>query len=183
MSVDPVVIGTPDIDPRLLVGSNVNARLIEQFVESPILRHRLSDATADRVRDFAWRRDELLERYASSHSLAHGDFNSPNILVRQRDASWSIAAILDWEFAFLGHAFYDIGNFLRYERSHTARFEPWFSRGLSDAGFNLPDNWLSIARVADLGALCELLTRPNVPENVVSELRDLILATLDDGSD
>jgi aminoglycoside phosphotransferase (APT) family kinase protein len=180
--IDPSVIGEPDIDPNILAGSNVNARLIEHFVGSPILRRRLDDATAERVREFAWRRDELLAPYASTRSLAHGDFNSPNVLVQERENVWSVAAILDWEFAFLGHAYYDIGNFLRYERPGAPRFEPWFSRGLTDGGFDLPVNWLAIARLADLGALCELMTRPDVPNNVAAELRGLILATLDDAS-
>lgn len=45
--------------------------------------------------------------------------------------------------------------------------------------FDLPPEWLSAARIANLGALCELLTRPDVPDNVVAEIRDLILATVD----
>ena len=45
--------------------------------------------------------------------------------------------------------------------------------------FDLRREWLSAARIANLGALCELLTRPDVPDNVVAEIRDLILATVD----
>lgn len=115
IEIGPEVIGVPDIDPALLSGSNVNARLIEHFAASRLFRQRLSDAGADAVCDFAWRREAQLAPYAATASMAHGDFNSPNILVAQRDGTWRVAAILDWEFAFLGHTFYDIGNFLRYE--------------------------------------------------------------------
>jgi aminoglycoside phosphotransferase (APT) family kinase protein len=179
--VDPDILGAPDIDPALLAGSNVNARLIEYFLASPVLRARLSGAEVDRINRFAWSRDELLLPYTSSRSLAHGDFNSPNILVRPRDGAWSVAAILDWEFAFAGHAFYDIGNFLRYDRPNAPRVEPSFSRGLLDGDLTLPPEWRTMARLADLGALCELLTRSEVPDNVVAEIRTLVLATLDEG--
>jgi hypothetical protein len=42
----------------------------------------------------------------------------------------------------------------------------------------LPDDWRQRARLADLPALCELLTRVDVPESVVSELLGLIAATV-----
>ena len=37
--------------------------------------------------------------------------NSANILVRRCAGRWTVAAILDWEFAFEGSVAYDIGNF------------------------------------------------------------------------
>jgi hypothetical protein len=87
---------------------------------------------------------------------------------------WTVAAILDWEFAFAGSILVDIGNMLRYERPGQSRYEPHFSRGLADAGVDLPDDWFFRARLADLPALCELLTREDVPDAVADELRDLI---------
>ena len=68
---------------------------------------------------------------SKSVGIAHGDFNSANILVKQCAGCWTVAAILDWEFAFEGSVAYDIGNFLRYERASNPRFEPAFSRGLA----------------------------------------------------
>jgi aminoglycoside phosphotransferase (APT) family kinase protein len=182
VAVGAEVMGVPGIDPTVLAGSNVNARLIEHFVESPTLRTRLSESDVERVVRFAWHREELLAPYSGARSIVHGDLNSPNVLVGQSGASWIVSAIIDWEFAFAGHVFYDIGNFLRYERQGVPRFEPWFSRGLADGGVVLPTQWLAMARVADLGALCELLTRTDVPDNVVHEIRGLILATLDENS-
>jgi len=180
--IDADVLGVPDIDPALLAGSNVNARLIEHFLGSPVLRQRLSPSDVDRVLRFAWRREELLAPFTDVRYIVHGDLNSPNILVRHTGDSWKVAGLIDWEFAFAGNVFYDIGNFLRYERRGSPRFEPAFSRGLADGGLALPADWLSIARVADLGALCELLTRSDVPDNVVAEVRELVLATIDDAA-
>jgi aminoglycoside phosphotransferase (APT) family kinase protein len=170
---------TPDLDPALLRGSNVNARVIDHFCESPRLRERLRERDVTRVHDFAWQRDERLAAWPGE-GIAHGDFNASNIFVHQRDGEWRISGILDWEFAFAGSSCYDIGNFLRYERADRPCFEPHFSRGLADGGVELPNDWRTTARLADLGALCELLTRATLPANVVEEVRDLIRATLDE---
>ena len=166
-------------NPELLHGLNVNARLIDHFLASPLLRERLGEPHATRVHDFAWRHDDALSVMSVSAGIAHGDFNSANILVRQCDGRWTVAAILDWEFAFEGSIAYDIGNFLRYERASSLRFEPSFSSGLVVGGVELPNDWRRTARVADLSALCELLTRPAAPSIVVEEIRELVLATVD----
>ena len=91
---------------------------------SPLLRERLGEPHATRVHDFAWRHDDALSAMSESAGIAHGDFNSANILVRRSAGRWTVAAILDWEFAFEGSIAYDIGNFLRYERASNPRFEP-----------------------------------------------------------
>lgn len=170
---------TPDLDPELLRGSNVNARVIDHFCESPCLREGLRERDVTRVHDFAWQRDERLSTWPANR-IAHGDFNASNIFVYQRNGEWIVSGILDWEFAFPGSSCYDIGNFLRYERADRPCYEPHFSRGLVNGGVQLPNDWRTTARLADLGALCELLTRPTLPTNVVEEVCDLIRATLDE---
>jgi len=178
---DPAILATHlEPKPELLHGLNVNARLVDHFLESALLRERLGEQHATRAHDFAWCYDDALSAMSESPGIAHGDFNSANILVRQCDGSWTVAAILDWEFAFEGPIAYDIGNFLRYERASNPRFEPSFPRGLADGGVRLPNGWRQIARAADLSALCELLTRPATPNTVVQEIRELVLATVDD---
>ena len=169
-----------DVAPsEVFDGPNFNARLIDHFLASPHLQERIGASTVMRVRDFAWRHDEGLAAAHFPSAIAHGDFNSANILVRPHAGRWTVAAVLDWEFAFAGSMAYDIGNFLRYERSSSPWFEPGFSRGLVDGDVELPSDWRTTARVADLSALCELLTRPEMPTHVADEVRGLVLATLD----
>jgi len=169
-----------DIAPSEVLDSpNVNARLIDHFLTSSHLQARIGASTAIRVRDFAWRHDDGLAAAHLPSAIAHGDFNAANILVRPHAGRWTVAAVLDWEFAFAGSMAYDIGNFLRYERSSSPWFEPGFSRGLVDGDVELPSDWRTTARVADLSALCELLTRPEMPTHVADEVRGLVLATLD----
>jgi len=153
------------------------AEIVEHFVRSPQFGRRIEATLVARIFDVIRAHDHTLAGPDDGASLVHGDFNSPNLLVRQERAGWRMAAILDWEFAFAGPMLCDIGNMLRYERPGEPRYEPHFSRGLRDAGWQPPDDWFIRARLADLPALCELLTRDDVPDEIVAELRDLIDAT------
>jgi fructokinase len=151
--------------------------VIEQFVASPEFRRRVDSSLLTNILDLARSGEDRLAVPGQDMALVHGDFNSPNILVRERGGAWRVAAILDWEFAFSGSILSDIGNMLRYERPGQSRYEPYFSRGLTDGGWEAPPDWFLRARLADLPALCELLTRDDVPDAVVDELRDLLGAT------
>jgi aminoglycoside phosphotransferase (APT) family kinase protein len=159
-----------------LAGASLT-EVVEQFVSSPLFRERVDSALLARILDLVQANAGRVPGPNVDVSLVHGDFNSPNILVRQDRGSWRVAAILDWEFAFAGPMLCDIGNMLRYERSGQPRYEPHFSRGLLGGGWNAPADWFLRARLADLPALCELLTRDDVPDAIVTELRDLLDAT------
>jgi len=153
------------------------ATVVEHFAASPLFRERLDARLRTRLIAFV---ESSAPGSAGDDviSLVHGDFNSPNIFVRKDRGKWIVAAILDWEFAFAGSIFNDVGNMVRYERPGQPRYDPYFSRGLVDGGFPLPDDWFLRARLADLPALCELLTRDDVPDSIVAELRDLVSETL-----
>jgi aminoglycoside phosphotransferase (APT) family kinase protein len=153
------------------------AAVVEHFVASPLFRERLDASLRRRLHDFLRATEPLHPAVNDPVSLVHGDFNSPNILVAERGGRWAVAAILDWEFAFAGSMLADVGNMLRYERPGQSRYEPYFSRGLAAGGWSAPDHWFLRARLADLPALCELLTRDDVPDAIVAELRELIAET------
>jgi aminoglycoside phosphotransferase (APT) family kinase protein len=155
-----------------------NTSLIEQFSRSDTFRARVGASLLDNLRRAATAWDDHPAAPAMPTALVHGDFNARNILVRQQAGIWSVAAILDWEFAFEGPMYCDIGNFLRYEHRTQPRFEPSFSHGLRDAGVALEGDWFRAARMADLPAVCELLTRASVPDDVVAELLRLVNETL-----
>jgi aminoglycoside phosphotransferase (APT) family kinase protein len=167
------------LSPELAVedGPFADARLadvVEHFVASPVFRRRVDSSLLTRMLDLVRSSEDLLAVRDEGMSLVHGDFNSPNIFVRERRGAWGVVAVLDWEFAFSGSILCDIGNMLRYERPGQSRYEPHFSRGLADGGWAAPDNWFLRARLADLPALCELLTRDDVPDAIVEELCDLV---------
>jgi aminoglycoside phosphotransferase (APT) family kinase protein len=176
---DPAILDVElPLDPAVLHGSHVNASLIDHYLRSALVHQRLEQRDVDRVSRWAWMRDDRLSSAPAISAIAHGDFNSANVLVREVAGHWKVAAILDWEFAFRGNIFHDVGNFLRYERPDRSRFEPAFSAGLADGGVTLPADWRELSRLADLVALCELLTRPDVPHSVVIEVCDLVRTTI-----
>lgn len=160
-----------------LAGAPLSA-VVEHFVASPLFRARLDSSLRARLHEFLRATEPMHVGADDPVSLVHGDFNSPNILVGERDGRWTVAAILDWEFAFAGSTLADVGNMLRYERPGQSRYEPYFSRGLTAGGWTAPDRWFLRARLADLPALCELLTRDDVPDAIVAELRELIAETI-----
>jgi len=153
--------------------------IVDHFAASPAFCRRIDSSLRDRLIAFMGEMAARVRDADQPVCLAHGDFNSPNILVHRHSGRWSVAAILDWEFAFAGSPWCDIGNMLRYERPGECRYEPSFSRGLVDGGLLLGDDWFLRARLADLPALCELLTRDDVPDAIVAELKDVMRETID----
>jgi aminoglycoside phosphotransferase (APT) family kinase protein len=150
------------------------AEMTGQIVASPVFRDRVGGSLLAQILGFVRTHNDKVPGPGAGATLAHGDFNAPNIFVREERGTWRVAAILDWEYAFAGSILCDIGNMLRYERRAHPRYEPHFSLGLRDGGWSAPDDWLLRARLADLPALCDLLTRDDVPDTVVAELHDLI---------
>jgi hypothetical protein len=52
--------------------------------------------------------------------------------------------------------------------------------GYVRAGGRLPHDWLRLARLLNLVALCESLTHDELPDDVVAELVELARATIED---
>jgi aminoglycoside phosphotransferase (APT) family kinase protein len=171
-----LLTSTLTIESGVFEGMTVSD-LAGHFAQSPVFRRRIDSVLRERLLEWAHSSEERLAESPRA-SLVHGDFNSPNILVREEGGRWVVAAILDWEFAFAGSVWCDVGNMLRYERADHPRYEPLFSRGCVDGGLRMPDDWRERARLADLPALSELLAREAVPDSVVDELRTLISATV-----
>jgi aminoglycoside phosphotransferase (APT) family kinase protein len=155
--------------------------LIERFIAAPLFAERIASEMRRALVALAERWQPRLSEVARDQSLTHGDFNSANIFVKRTDEGWRVSAILDWEFALNASPYCDIGNFLRYHRRDRPRYEPSFSAGLREEGMSLPEDWLMLARVMDLPALCELLGRADVPDAVVAELILLVDETLANG--
>jgi aminoglycoside phosphotransferase (APT) family kinase protein len=112
-------------------------------------------------------------------NLVHGDFCKRNVLVREMNGRWAVVAVLDWEFAVSGTPLGDLANFLRYEPPSRPRAEPSFSNGYLRAGGCLPEDWRRLARLVDLVALCEALTRDSLSGEIAMELAGAVRATVE----
>lgn len=168
-----LAVGAPYID-----GPDPIPRILESFLDNPTLQRRTA-GLSHRLHDFIWAWAPLLLDLTTDSFLVHCDFGNRNILVRERDGKWVVAAVLDWEFALSGSPLLDVGHFLRYEQVDAPLREPYFSRAFVEHGGTLPPKWREAARVIDLTALVELLTHQDLPDDIVSEVLELIHSTLD----
>lgn len=167
------------IGGRFIEGPDSLPRFCDLCLASPNLLRRADADLTRQIHDFVWSWSTRLGWLDSERSLVHSDFGSRNIIVRQIDGKWRVAAVIDWEFAFSGSPLLDVGNFLRYETARQPLVEPHFSRGFSDGGGTLREDWKRLARLIDLTALCEQLTRDVLPNDVEKELLDLVRATIE----
>lgn len=169
-----LVVGAPfteDTDPI--------PRLLDTFLASPSCKRRTGAKLFDQIHKFVWSWATKLPNLDQDCKLVHSDFGNRNILVREENGNWVVAAVLDWEFGFSGSHLLDVGHFLRYERVGRPLREPHFSRGFVEHGGELPDNWRDVVRVIDLTALVECLTHDDLPFQVEVELIELIMATIE----
>lgn len=139
---------------------------------------RLGYDLADRLVAFAEREAGLLDQWTGPPCLTHSDFGGTNILVRPEVDGWAVAAVLDWEFAFSGSPFFDLGNLLRPPLGSRPGFADSVAAGYRAAGGNLPAEWRRMAALADLFAWAEFLIRPAVSGAVIATARQRITDTM-----
>ena len=170
----------PTVASPLLEGADPMPRFIDLCLASENLRRRVPGGLRDRTHALMWSWAPQLADLDREACLVHGDFNKRNLLVRCVGGRWTVAAVLDWEFAVSSSPLADLGSFLRYERAARPVAEPHFFAGYVRAGGRLPHNWRRLARLVDLAALCESLTHDQLSDAVIQELVELVRATIED---
>lgn len=149
--------GQLEIEEPLKIGEESFISLIRQFIYhhcGPFLGERISDE----LLAFCRIHGHNLSEDAKTPVLVHSDYNGLNILMTERPGGALVSAILDWEYAYSGSRFADIGNMLRYEKEGSD-FETHFLSGYEGGGGILKDNWRILSKLHDLVALCDLLNR------------------------
>lgn len=169
----------PAVTAPLLEGKDPMPRFVDLCLASSHLERRMPADLRDRASGLVWQWAPELARLDQEARLVHGDFNGRNLLVRCLAGRWSVVAVLDWEFAVSGSPLGDLGNFLRYERAAHPLAEPHFSAGYLHAGGALPRDWRRLARALDVAAICESLTRDQLPDRAIAELVELVRATVE----
>jgi len=139
---------------------------------------RLGPELAREAVAFAEREADLLDHWRAAPCLVHGDFNPSNILLQSSGTAWQVAAVLDWEYALSGIPAMDFANLMRPPLGNSEAFADGLARGYRRAGGTLPENWRSIARLADLFAWADILGRPDTDASVVRDARDAIRAAI-----
>ncbi|GLV60579.1 hypothetical protein KDH_73980 [Dictyobacter sp. S3.2.2.5] len=122
----------------------------------------------------------LLQVTGTNRSLVHADFGGSNLLVRpQGNGRVQLAAVLDWEFAFVGSSLFDLGNLFRYEWLIPQEFEAACLRGYTDNGGVLPPNWKKITKLFDLINICTFLQSSEPRGTLIDDMITLVNWTLD----
>jgi aminoglycoside phosphotransferase (APT) family kinase protein len=168
----------PAIGPPLLDGADPMPRFVDQCLASENLRRRVTPDLCERVSVLMWKFARLLAAAGEETHLLHGDYSTRNLLVQSSGGRRNVAAVLDWEFAVAGCPLADIANLLRYETDAHPRLEPHFTNGFTGGGGKLPSDWRRLSKVIDLVALCEILTRPQLPEDVLVEVAGMVRETV-----
>ncbi|WP_341676284.1 phosphotransferase [Niveibacterium sp. SC-1] len=117
----------------------------------------------------------LLDGPAQRPCLAHGDFGGANLLI---DAEDQLAAVLDWEFAFAGTPFFDLGNLLRAPLGALEGFPEAVAEGYRATGAVLPEEWRLVAGLSDLFSWADFLNVEKASEGLIRDARAVVLSTL-----
>jgi aminoglycoside phosphotransferase (APT) family kinase protein len=148
-------------------------------LDSPVLEQRLGAADTDRLRIFFSEWLPRIRKLYPDRALVHGDFNNRNTIVKRDGRRWVVTGILDWEHAFCGSPMWDASRFICFERQKRPCREPHFSRGFCENGGSLPKDWSEFSRALNVLSAAESLSRSDLRESYIPDLRDLIVATLD----
>jgi aminoglycoside phosphotransferase (APT) family kinase protein len=139
---------------------------------------RLDAETVRTLLAFAETEGPLLNTWIGAPCLVHADFGGSNILVRQAAGKWNVAAVLDWEFAFSGTPFFDLGNLLRPPLGVAPGFERAVIAGYRAAGGYLPPHWKRMSLLTDLTAWAEFLNRPTAGDTLIADATRMVTETV-----
>jgi len=101
-------------------------------------------ARAAAIRALWQRETDAMREAASVPVLVHSDFKPTNV-------KWTAEGrvlVLDWEFAWIGPALFDVGQLLRWDPPEP--FVAGFAAGYREAGGVLPPRWRNTAAAYDL---------------------------------
>lgn len=159
------------------IGSKGLISFARQCLLENIGGQRLGMKLTEAVLKFLDREAKLLDEWSDKPCLSHSDFGGSNILV---DGAQRVSAVLDWEFAFSGTPFFDLGNLLRRPLGQLSGFEQAVYQGYDDAGGKIPSSWRKMSLLSDLTAWFEFLTRPDCGEALIADAQRVIRETMAD---
>lgn len=176
----------PDLEIArpLQMGGEGWAAYVELFLFERGVAGKLGDDLTRRLAHLVTTHATLLDPLQDDRALVHADYKPWNLLVREQPgqpgAGWTLAGVLDWEFAFAGSPLVDLAIFLRQERQQPPAYARGFEAGYRDAGGRLPDDWRPLTKLLDLLNLCSMLDGPGLGGAFVEDARRIVAATLED---
>lgn len=152
---------------------------IEECLAKERVRVRLGADLANRLGRLVTENAALFDELESDRSLVHSDYKAVNLLLHNTGAGWTMAGVLDWEFAHAGTPMIDLGILLRDSARLPAEFERGVTLGFRDAGGALPQEWRRIIKLVDLVNLCDFLASEIERGAMLADVTALVQATVD----
>ncbi|MDF2800645.1 MAG: hypothetical protein K0S61_548 [Anaerocolumna sp.] len=124
------------------------------------------------------RNSELFNRIDSDFVLCHGDFGYGNILINHEKVYF-----IDFEYTLAESKYRDIGKFFRNKETEVQRFinkETYntFAKGYCSIGNILPEDWIHLAKLADIPVMLGLLNRDNPPIAWIADIEHDIMSAI-----
>lgn len=141
----------------------------------------LRPETIEKLRGFISENPELFDRIEAESVLCHGDFGYGNIMI-----SAGKVYFIDFEFAYSGSRYHDIGHFFRRKDNDVqalidSQIYDAFAQGYNSvSAAPLPSDWLTLAQLCDINAMLCLLTYDNVPTEWVEDIENDILSAINE---
>jgi len=107
-------------------------------------------------------------------ALAHGDYKSPNLLLRRDGDGWRVAAVLDWEFACPFTPLLDIAILMRHRDRFPPSLQEGFAEGYAERAW-LPDDWRRLSRIVDWMNLVGFLNASGDRPRLYAAVTDLLM--------
>jgi Ser/Thr protein kinase RdoA (MazF antagonist) len=152
--------------------------MLQQALFGGLAGERLGAPLRDALWNAVTRTAPLLSEIDGQYTLVHADYKRSNLLLQRSGSSWTVSAVLDWEFAFAGPPIIDVGLFLRAGAALPPGFQDRFAAGYRDAGGELPSEWLRLSRLIDLISQVTFLSDPRDRPRVVAETRQVVEETV-----
>jgi len=173
-----------EVSDPLKITPDTYLSLMKEFLIDGHVSRWLGKETTNELWDLTRRNNYFLKDIDEVPALVHSDYNGLNILVSEYKRNSKVTGIIDWEFAFSGPVYFDIGNMLRYENiPYFSEFENAFIEGLKSGGIILHHDWKKISKLVDLIALGSLLNHSYVGENRVKDIKQLVTQTIKNWDD
>lgn len=160
----------------------VPSHFIPELTYEALFKGRAGERLGVELRDELWR---AVERWSprlgaidGRYTLVHADYKRSNILMRRSGATWSVSAVLDWEFACAGPPLIDVAIFLRAGERLPGGFREAFLSAYRDAGGELPSDWLPLSRLVDVVSQLTFLDDARNRPRVFAETIDVLKETL-----
>ncbi|MEX2665691.1 phosphotransferase family protein [Candidatus Uabimicrobium amorphum] len=164
-----------NVTPFIMEERNPFFRYVKECLQSTTTQKNIGESLCEKIDSYIDVRRGLYREIFHHPHLTHGDYNPANVLVCPR--TFRVVAILDWEFAFSGSFYCDIGNMLRDEEVYVENCVAQFICGLQEAGIKLHDNWREMCKLVDLTSLVGFAHTSNC-EKVIEDVVHLIKRTV-----